>query len=232
MPVDKDWEIACITRQVMYQPPERRYAILFENVTGYQTPVATNTLGASRELYATAIGAVSSNGQVDKEAIHAKWVRALAAPVEPIIVKTGPCKENIMRGDDIDLLKFPIPTWTPGQRCGRLSLGRRGDSERSGDRHPERRRLSRHDQGAEADRRSRAARQAFRRDFPEVRGRQQTDAGRDRDRPAALSRHDLGRSRSLRRRRDRPLPARSRGERWRWSSARPWTSWCPPIRKW
>ena len=27
--VDKDWEIACITRQVMYQPPERRYAMLF-----------------------------------------------------------------------------------------------------------------------------------------------------------------------------------------------------------
>src|SRR5438094_1803524 len=56
--VDKDWEIACITRQVMYQPPERRYAILFENVAGFPTPVATNTLGASRELYATAIGAV------------------------------------------------------------------------------------------------------------------------------------------------------------------------------
>jgi 2,5-furandicarboxylate decarboxylase 1 len=123
-PVDKDWEIACITRQVMYQPPERRYAILFENVAGFKTPVATNTLGASRELYATAIGAVSSNGQVDKEAIHAKWMRALAAPVEPIIVKTGPCKENIMRGDDVDLLKFPIPTWTPGKDAGSyLSAG-------------------------------------------------------------------------------------------------------------
>jgi 2,5-furandicarboxylate decarboxylase 1 len=108
-PVDKDWEIACITRQVMYQPPERRYAILFENVAGFKTPVATNTLGASRELYATAIGAVSSNGQVDKEAIHAK---------------TGPCKENIMRGDDVDLLKFPIPTWTPGKDAGSyLSAG-------------------------------------------------------------------------------------------------------------
>jgi 2,5-furandicarboxylate decarboxylase 1 len=123
-PVDKDWEIACITRQVMYQPPERRYAVLFENVSGFKTPVATNTLGASRELYATAIGAVSSNGQIDKEAIHAKWMRALAAPVEPIIVKTGPCKENIMRGDDIDLLKFPIPTWTPGKDAGAyLSAG-------------------------------------------------------------------------------------------------------------
>ena len=78
-PVDKDWEIACITRQVMYQPPSRRYAILFESVAGFDTPVATNTLGASRELYATALGVSSANGQIDKETIHSRWVQALAA---------------------------------------------------------------------------------------------------------------------------------------------------------
>jgi UbiD family decarboxylase len=98
-PVDKDWEIACITRQVMYQPSERRYAVLFENVSGFDTAVATNTLGASRELYATALGIASRNGQIDKEAIHAKWVQALAAPLQPVAVKSGPCKENIMRGE-------------------------------------------------------------------------------------------------------------------------------------
>jgi len=108
----------------MYQPPERRYALLFENVAGFDTPVATNTLGASRELYATALGVASKNGQVDKEAIHAKWVQALAAPLQPVVVKTGPCKENIMRGDAVDLLKFPIPTWTPGGDAGAyLSAG-------------------------------------------------------------------------------------------------------------
>ena len=112
--VDKDWEIACITRQVMHQPPQRRYAILFESITGFDTPVATNTLGASRELYATALGVASKNGQIDKEAIHSRWVTALAAPRAPVVVKTGPCKENIMRGKAVDLRRFPIPTWTPG----------------------------------------------------------------------------------------------------------------------
>jgi 2,5-furandicarboxylate decarboxylase 1 len=122
--VDKDWEIACITRELMSQPPERRYALLFENIDGFDTPVATNTLGASRELYATALGVTSSNGQIDKEAIHAKWVSALAAPLEPVVVETGPCKENVMRGDEIDLLKFPIPTWTPQHDAGAyLSAG-------------------------------------------------------------------------------------------------------------
>ena len=123
-PVDKDWEIACITRQVMYQPSDRRYAILFESITGFDTPVATNTLGASRELYATALGVSSANGRIDKETIHSRWVQALAAPLAPIVVKTGPCKENIMRGDAVDLLKFPIPTWTPGGDAGAyLSAG-------------------------------------------------------------------------------------------------------------
>ena len=42
--VDKDWEIACITRQVMYQAPERRYAMLFESVTGRNMTAAVGRL--------------------------------------------------------------------------------------------------------------------------------------------------------------------------------------------
>ena len=34
-------------------------------------------------------------------------------PVEPRMVRTGPVKENILKGDQIDLLKFPVPWWTP-----------------------------------------------------------------------------------------------------------------------
>jgi 2,5-furandicarboxylate decarboxylase 1 len=122
--VDKDWEIACVTRQVMYQRPADRYALLFENIAGFETPVATNTLGASRDIYATALGVPFIDGCIDKEAIRAKWIKALGAPIPPIVVKTGPCKENIMRGKDVNLLKFPIPTWTPGLDAGAyLSAG-------------------------------------------------------------------------------------------------------------
>lgn len=122
--VDKDWEIACITRQVMYQPPEKRYALLFDNISGFETPVATNTLGASRDLYATALGVPFHEGRIDKDALREKWIRALSAPIPPVVVKTGPCKQNIMRGKDINLLRFPIPTWTPGLDAGAyLSAG-------------------------------------------------------------------------------------------------------------
>ena len=30
-------------------------------------------------------------------------------PLPPVTIKTGPCKENILLGDDVDVLKFPIP---------------------------------------------------------------------------------------------------------------------------
>jgi 4-hydroxy-3-polyprenylbenzoate decarboxylase len=30
-------------------------------------------------------------------------------PIKPVIVDTGPCKENILKGKDVDLLKFPAP---------------------------------------------------------------------------------------------------------------------------
>jgi len=30
-------------------------------------------------------------------------------PIKPVLVENGPCKENILIGDDIDLFKFPVP---------------------------------------------------------------------------------------------------------------------------
>ena len=31
--------------------------------------------------------------------------------IPPVIVKDGPVKQNVVKGDDIDLLKFPVPKW-------------------------------------------------------------------------------------------------------------------------
>lgn len=31
------------------------------------------------------------------------------SPIQPVVVKKGACKENIMHGKDVDLLKFPVP---------------------------------------------------------------------------------------------------------------------------
>ena len=117
VPIDKDLELACITREVMRQTPERRYALQFDNVKGFQTPVVTNSIGATREMYAMALGIPMVNGRIDKAAIHTNWVQALAKrlPVKEVAAKSAPCKENIRKGEKVDLAAFPIPTWTPGK---------------------------------------------------------------------------------------------------------------------
>jgi 2,5-furandicarboxylate decarboxylase 1 len=106
-PVDKEWELSCVARQVAYQPAARRYGLVFEKPKGYDIPVAVN-LFASRQMYMAALG-------VDTiEDVYAKWYQAQSKPLPPVVVKSGPCKENILTGDQVDLTRFPIPTWTPG----------------------------------------------------------------------------------------------------------------------
>jgi len=36
---------------------------------------------------------------------------AFKKSIPPRIVETGPVKENILEGDDIDLSQFPVPKW-------------------------------------------------------------------------------------------------------------------------
>lgn len=116
--VDKDWEISCVTRNLMAEPPEKRYALQFDRIKGYQTPVVTGALGASREIYAMALGVPVKDGRIDKSSIHETWVRALANPRPCVVAQNAPCKENVAKGKKVNLLDFPIPTWTPGKDIG------------------------------------------------------------------------------------------------------------------
>lgn len=111
--VDKDWEVAAVCRQLFKKvPPEKRPALLFENVKGFQIPIAAGVLGASKEIYAIGLETESVDG------INKKWDRALENPIAPRMVSTGPCKENIWHGDRVDLLKLPVPVWTVGEDPG------------------------------------------------------------------------------------------------------------------
>src|ERR1044071_6546650 len=111
--VDKDWEIAAVCRQLFKKiPPERRPAVLFENVKGFSIPVTAGVLGASKDIYAIGLETDSIEG------INRKWDHALEHPIPPRIVKTGPCKENIWPGDGVNLLSLPVPTCTVGEDPG------------------------------------------------------------------------------------------------------------------
>lgn len=105
--VDKDWEISCVSRLVAELPPKDRFAILFKNVRGSKYPVLINAF-ASREMYAAGL-------ETDVEGIQGVWQSALQKPLQPELVDSGPCKENIQVGDKVDLNIFPHIVSTPGR---------------------------------------------------------------------------------------------------------------------
>ena len=78
---------------------KQRPVLLFENVRGTKFPVLTN-LHASRSRLAQAIGC-------PPEAMLTTYLRAMAEPIPPKTVATGPVKDVILTGDRIDLYALP-----------------------------------------------------------------------------------------------------------------------------
>jgi 2,5-furandicarboxylate decarboxylase 1 len=89
-----------ITALVVKLEQERRFPILaFENVRGTKFPVVTN-VHASRRRLASAIG-------TEPRAAVANYLRRIERPIPPKEVGTGPVKEVILRGEQVDLRAFP-----------------------------------------------------------------------------------------------------------------------------
>ena len=83
-------------------------ALLFENVKGYSTPVFCSALATPKRLAV----ALDLPRDLSVMGVAREWMhRTVKAKIPPVEVATGPCKENIDRGDKVDLLKFPIPKY-------------------------------------------------------------------------------------------------------------------------
>ena len=112
----------------MLHHTDKSPAVLFDGIPGYADGyrVLVNSLG-SRGRLAVSLGLDPAIGVFD---LMDEWERRLnevtPRPVE--IVETGPILENVQRGDEVDLLKFPTPLWHPedggpyiGTGCGVLT---------------------------------------------------------------------------------------------------------------
>ncbi len=108
-PVDKDWEIAAVAKVAFESIPEpRRPALMFEQVKGFEMPLVLGVLGGSRAIYCLAL-------ECELKDLHKKWGDAERRPIAPVRVAQGPVQEKVFRGEQVNLLKLPIPTWTVGQ---------------------------------------------------------------------------------------------------------------------
>ena len=103
--VDPEFEIAAVMEQI----DQQRRAFLFENVIGARFPVVGGLLNRI-ECFGWALGSPPgepfSANDLDDRFEHAK--RNLIAPRE---VPTGPVKEVVRRGAQIDLPDIPVPTF-------------------------------------------------------------------------------------------------------------------------
>ncbi len=113
--VDWKYELSAIARKVYGPPPGP--ALLFEKVKDYDSPVFVGGLHTLRRV-AIALGL---DPQIDEASLVKEYVSRLEHPVKPVIVDSGPCKENIYFDDDVDVLKFPVPLW--GERDGGRYIG-------------------------------------------------------------------------------------------------------------
>ncbi|MGD2125140.1 MAG: phenylphosphate carboxylase subunit beta [Desulfobacteraceae bacterium] len=84
-------------------------ALLFENVKDYDTPLITSTCTTTERL-AIIMGMPKTSTLVD---LMEEWVEKGKRAIPPKVVDTGPCKENKMMGDEVDLFKFPVPKFFP-----------------------------------------------------------------------------------------------------------------------
>jgi hypothetical protein len=107
-PVSWDREIGTVSRKVL----ERKGpALLFENIRGYENArgrrVFTGGIG-TRERLALALGFPKDT---NNRAIVQHVMKKNRERIPPVRMATGPVKENIVKGDAIDLLEFPVPKW-------------------------------------------------------------------------------------------------------------------------
>ena len=96
--VNPAYEITAIAAKVDRES-KRRPILVFEKVRGTTFPVLTN-LHASRSRLAAAIGA-------PPDEMLRTYLRAMERPIPPKVVSTGPVKDVIRKGADVDLYALP-----------------------------------------------------------------------------------------------------------------------------
>lgn len=104
---DWDVELGSVTEVVAFSKNPR--ALVFDRIKDYPAGqrVATN-LFASPRLQAVALG-LPDDIPVVEMVQHWREKSRNLKPLPPRVVTDGPVRENVDRGDDVNILKFPVP---------------------------------------------------------------------------------------------------------------------------
>lgn len=99
--VDPIFEVTAILNKLEKQ--SKFPMVIFENVKGSKIPLVANTHAA---FHRNAI-AIGLDWNAGPREFTAEYARREAQPIPPVVVRTGPCKEIILKGADVDLTLLP-----------------------------------------------------------------------------------------------------------------------------
>ena len=106
--VEVDWNLE-MSHIAKLNEENRGPALLFEKVKGYPDQVLSSACTTTSRL-ALIMGMPKNTSLVE---LMREWVKRTVNKIPPKWVASGPCKENVLRGDKINLLKFPVPKSFP-----------------------------------------------------------------------------------------------------------------------
>jgi len=102
--VDWDMEAGAISRRACELSGP---ALLFNKIKDY--PEGYRIFAAPVATYRRVAMAMGLPPDTPIKKIYQEYEQREDNPVPPVVVKDGPCKENIMRGDDVDIYRLPSP---------------------------------------------------------------------------------------------------------------------------
>ena len=108
-----DWNIELGTIMRLAQGPGTGKAIVFNNIKDYNKPDSRcrRIFGSSLNSYRRIAIMMGLPPDTHPRELVKISRTILTGAIPPKIVATGPVKENILKGDDIDLFDFPAPWW-------------------------------------------------------------------------------------------------------------------------
>lgn len=107
--VDWDLEIGGILREVC---DTEAPAVLFENIKDYKNTLCTRLFTGSLATFPRVALMLGLSKDTPYKDLIRVWRERSKNRIKPVLVKTGPCKENVLMGDEVDLFQLPVPHWS------------------------------------------------------------------------------------------------------------------------
>ncbi|MBI2917524.1 MAG: UbiD family decarboxylase [Chloroflexi bacterium] len=110
--VDPEFEVA---RRMNQAARSQGPALLFQKVRGSPMPLVGGVYATRERLFMAM--------ECTEQTFTERLTQGMAQPLAPTLVASGPCQEVVLLGDDADLTRLPVPTFSPQDGGPYITLG-------------------------------------------------------------------------------------------------------------